>query len=693
MARNLELNVVSSSKDAGLRAAAADVDKLKRAADDLGDEFRKATRDAEKLDRQLAETAAAAALLAKEFSKTGDAGVKKQLDAQRSAATELKKLRADIIGNTEVDAKRAGNAWERAAADLKRNLKKTANDAGKDSSGTFASAFQGGILQAFTKNPALIAAGATIGAALAIPIGAAIGGAILAGAGAGAAGLAGFAAVKADKSGQVAGAAAGLGGDLNKQLLAGGADAIKPLIGGINQLRAAVKDIHLDEIIREGAKYIGPLARGAGEFAGYMSDAALSLTKAAGPEIKVLANELPEIGRAISIAADDIAGGSEGGAKGLRDLLQVIEGVIVGTGAFVGGAERALNAVDNFGHGLESTVQHLRDTNGAAYVALAGVDALTTVFDPNKTQAFAVSLDGAAHGLDGVNTSAQAAGPSLEQVKTDAQAATQAFLNLTNQMLGLDNAALAVASGEADLSKALGEGKRTLDEATQAGRNHVGAILSQIGNLETLREKTIQQGGSTTEANRKFEAGVAAIRANAIALGYNAAQVDALIAKYRTLNGLPNINKSVTLTTHYRSDGTPSAGFARYPGGGMAHGGIRRAASGMLIPPSNPGTVLTGEPQTGGEALIPLKGISRQRAMSLTQTVGNSYGFNVTAAAGMSPRVPTWGGAKSGGAPAPTLSLSVNNGADSAVSTMVNYLLRSGLVTLFTADGVPVRVA
>lgn len=580
MARKLELDVTSSSNDSGLRAAAAGVDKLKRAADDLGDEFRQATRDAEKLDRQLAETAAAAALLAKEFSKTGDVGVKKQLDAQRSAAADLKRLRQDIVGNTEVDAKRANSAWERAAADLKRQIKRTSEDVGKDSASTFTSAFQGGILQAFTKNPALIAAGATIGAALAIPIASMIGGAVLAGAGAGAAGLAGFAAVKADKSGKVAGAAQGLGGDLNKQVLAGGADAIAPLLGGINQLRAAVKDIHLDEIIREGAKYIGPLARGAAEFAGYMSDAALSLTKGAGPAVQVLANELPEVGRAISIAADDIAGGAEGGAKGLRDLLQVLEGVIVGTGTFIGGAEKAFNAVSNFGHGLESTVQHLRDTNGAAFALLAPMDALTTVFDPNKVQAFAVSLDGAAHGLDGVNTSAQAAGPSLEQVKTDALAATQAMANLANQMLGLDNAALAVAQGQADLSKALGEGKRTLDQSSEAGRNHVGAILSQVGALEQLREKTIAQGGSTTEANRKFEAGIAAIRANALALGYNAGQVDALIAKYRALNSIPDINTNVTTT--YRVVGNPNGGVSEVGRGLSRLGPDQRAAGGPV---------------------------------------------------------------------------------------------------------------
>jgi hypothetical protein len=39
---------------------------------------------------------------------------------------------------------------------------------------------------------------------------------------------------------------------------------------------------------------------------------------------------------------------------------------------------------------------------------------------------------------------------------------------------------------------------------------------------------------------------------------------------------------------------------------------------------------LVAEPETQGEAWIPLGGITRDKAMGLTQVVGNSYGFNVT---------------------------------------------------------------
>jgi hypothetical protein len=60
------------------------------------------------------------------------------------------------------------------------------------------------------------------------------------------------------------------------------------------------------------------------------------------------------------------------------------------------------------------------------------------------------------------------------------------------------------------------------------------------------------------------------------------------------------------------------------------HGGIRKAASGLIVRPSDPGTLI-GEPQTGGEALIPLRGITQTRAAALGQVAVGGYGLDVVA--------------------------------------------------------------
>jgi len=90
----------------------------------------------------------------------------------------------------------------------------------------------------------------------------------------------------------------------------------------------------------------------------------------------------------------------------------------------------------------------------------------------------------------------------------------------------------------------------------------------------------------------------------------------------RQINGLHD--KTITINEHVYTYTDPSHTFH-----GFALGGIRRAQVGMLIPPSSPGTVLTGEPQTGGEALIPLRGISQMRAAELGQVAMGGYGLDV----------------------------------------------------------------
>src|SRR5205814_1848585 len=58
-------------------------------------------------------------------------------------------------------------------------------------------------------------------------------------------------------------------------------------------------------------------------------------------------------------------------------------------------------------------------------------------------------------------------------------------------------------------------------------------------------------------------------------------------------------------------------------------GGIRHAAVGLLIPPSNPGTILAGEPKTGGELLSPLRGGNRWQMFRHARMLGDRYGFDV----------------------------------------------------------------
>lgn len=543
MARDLELNVSSHTNDGGLKAAAREVDKLSRAADNLGDQFRQAERAASSLDRKLAETTAAAALLAREFNKTGDAGIKKQLDAQRVAAAELKRLRSDIIGDTEKDAKRAELAAKKATNEFEKLAKKAA----ADSATIFSKIAENGLVEGL-KDPKLVAIGVSIGALLAIPIGAAIGGAVLAGAAVGGAALAGLAASKADKSGRVAAAGQGLASDLNKQFLAGGADAIEPLLAGIKQLRDATADIHLDRIIRDSAKYIEPLAAGAARMATYLSQGVDDLVKSAGPEIKVLAEELPAIGRAIKLAFDAIGAGSEGGARALRDVLKVVEGFIEGTGRLIGTLENAYGATRKFGDGFESVIDKARESNIAVSVALAPEALLLNTFDSGKKKAeqYAVQLDKLARDTKDLADASSQAAEGIKFVDTaftslgqSAGAEGDLVDKLIGRMLAVDDATLNFDESLAKLDDTVKTNGSSLDvfnektgKFNDKALANEKALLAAVKANQQVYEQNLLSGQSADQAAAAYEHNSQILRDQAVAAGYNAGEVDKLIGKY-----------------------------------------------------------------------------------------------------------------------------------------------------------------
>jgi ABC-type transporter Mla subunit MlaD len=513
VARDLELNVKSKTEGAGLTTARAEVDRLARAADHAADQFRQATRDAAQLDRKLLETKLAAAALAREFNKTGSASIKKDLDAQRAAAAELKRLRADIVGDSEVNARRASSAYDRAANDLKRKLKSAAQDGGIESASTFASAFQGSLL----RNPTVLGVGAALGALLAIPIGAAIGGAVLGAAGVGGAALAGLAASKADTSGQVAAQGKDLVASLNAQFLKGGQSAVEPLLKGIHELQIATDNLHIDRVIQDAAKYIQPLAAAAGRFAEYLSEGADILVRNAGPVVGAIADELPVIGRAFKQFAEDVSGGSQGGADALKDLLEAIANIIIGAGKFIGFMEDAYHAIKQFGDGVTSVVDKLAPffapaTTAAGLLALFGQNA-------NDAKAYAIRLGDANSDLSGTMADLSR---QIEQVTLD-------FGALVDKQVNAREAAIAYEQSLDDLKSSMDAHSHSTDINTEAGRKNVGAVDDLIKKAREHRQALLDQGKSLAEADAAYDSDIARVKALLHQLGFTNAEIQTLI--------------------------------------------------------------------------------------------------------------------------------------------------------------------
>ncbi|MET7398956.1 hypothetical protein ABZS66_36310 [Dactylosporangium sp. NPDC005572] len=115
---------------------------------------------------------------------------------------------------------------------------------------------------------------------------------------------------------------------------------------------------------------------------------------------------------------------------------------------------------------------------------------------------------------------------------------SKSFEDAFNEAMKLDRAQLKLAESAAKLSEALKEGKRTLDLNTEAGRNHINAILDQVQAYKDVYDANIAAGMSVAEATKRYNESIDWLKKHSKELGYNAAAVDELLNKYRKVPSL-----------------------------------------------------------------------------------------------------------------------------------------------------------
>lgn len=643
------------------------------AIDHVDDQVESLDRSLDKIPLDAAKAALALRTMGSDAARVGDGlhsiGDKSTalniLDARiKTSRAEVRKLSDEFVKVGDVDVfKRLGKADAdlRALQGLRKQLAGALKDASQEGASTFASLIQGGLINAL-KNPYVAAATAGIAGALAFNMVAAIGGAVTGAAGLGAVGLG------------VAGAVAGnpkAFGDawtfeverISKTWQSASAGFAEPTLAAIHELGQAVMDINLDGILSKAATFVTPLTHGLSGFVRELSGGLEALVDAAGPVINVLREELPTVGKAIKMAFESIAGGSAGGAQALRDLLLVLGSAIVLTGEFIGSVERLYGWLHRMGDASRDLIHDLRESNAALSAWLFIPDKLSSVFDFRRPAAFAQVIDGVTVSLDGA---AHGAARTAEDLKTldsalGATAVTADSLagkmveKLFNATMGLDQATLGWHESLTRLAETLKENGRSLDINTEKGQANREAILASVTANMQLYQAQLTAGMKAVDAAANYDANTAALERQLRKAGLTQAQIDGLIGKYRgvpgnvdtnialhglteAVNGLADLIRQINgiprlhiteIKTVFTSSGTRLSGSSRLGPDERALGGVRRAATGLIVAPSDPGTLI-GEPQTGGEALIPLRGISQLRAMSLAGVVGASYGFDVT---------------------------------------------------------------
>ncbi|WP_427422655.1 hypothetical protein [Lysinibacillus fusiformis] len=361
------------------------------AADRAGDSVTGFGKDAKQLDKQIDTTEKHLKDLITEFDRTGDKTLFRDVRKDRSVLTLLQAMKKEV----EEPPRRN---WFAGIFD---NLGDTLQ-----------------VLPSKLKGAAIVGA-AGAGVALAPFLGAAVAGAILGGVGTG--GIIGGVTLAAQDD-RVAAAGKQLGQHLLGELKADGQSFVGPVLVAIEQLDDATTDLLSDvgDEFRDMSKLVVPLSRGIGGLVRNLGPGLSDALRKSEPVIRVIAEELPELGKSVSYALSAISEESDGAAMGLAEVFHIIE---YGT-EFVG------DLVANLSAAYEWLVR--TDDQFAAWgeswfgwLPIAG-DAMSSFHD--ETSAMVEELDKAKSTTDTYVGSVDALGMSMEEQAQKTKDARQALV-------------------------------------------------------------------------------------------------------------------------------------------------------------------------------------------------------------------------------------------------------------------------
>lgn len=660
------------------------IKEAKSSTKDLDDKVEGLNRDLDKTPAAAARAAASMKLLGGDTKGVGnqlnDTFGPDKANALGLIDQRIKEVRSSVQGFAS-DFNKTGsidsfNLWKSATKDLNglKSLKKDLTSAleigAKDGEKAISTAIQEGgqagsksllsILQGALSTPVLgpITVGAISAAVVALSpaIGAAIGAAVIGGTGLGLIGLgiagqihspavvAAFDQLKQHATDDLTGASSVFGSTL-----------VKGLHGFTDELDKIAPDVQ-----RNLSKLIVPashLFEGIGQFIDHLGPGIDSLSTAAAPFIDVLGAELPRLADAFSQMFTDISANAPGAILFFHDLFTAIDITVVGLGGFASAMEKVYGwlriAADIFGGGGDTTrtARDLANLKGAQDEAGKSAAALKTNMEVagasidiagGKAMSASDQYGMLISQLNKVNeTSDKVAGAMVDKWVGAMLTSDRAANNFDKSLLTLGDT-LEKNGGH------LSEHVKALKKAQTGQQDNKDAILAVVEANLRVYDSEIAVGVAASDAAAKYDQNTKALEDQLRAAGYTAKQIDDLIGKYRNvpdkvdtsiaINGLTeainDMNDLTRLINHLpsRTITIQNVVYTNQPADqlhhGLAMGGIRRAAVGMIIRPRDPGT-LVGEPQTGGEAMIPLRGISQMRAAALGQVAVGGYGLDV----------------------------------------------------------------
>lgn len=506
--------------------AARDLKKVEKAAEGAGeaiDDLGTTATDAGKKTEDAGES----------FDKTGDkAGFLKKRVAELEG--ELKNLieRLNSTGDTSLEkdirkTEREARKYGRLLKQLGAEIVDDAQKVGKAAGGTLIEGLADGFK---TGSAALKGAGIPILIGIAVAaapaVGATIGAAVLGGVGAGGI-LGGVAAAVNDPF--IGEAAEKLGGQLGAAFTELGRSTFGgPLLESFQILETAGKNFAsgIKPGLQGVAPLLVPLANGLEGLATHAVPGLNKALTAAKPVLRILADELPQIGDAIADFFGSVADGQGGATMAMKGLLDTIEATTVAAGNVIEVLSNIFEWSVNATAGINSFLG-----DAFSWVPFIG-DNLQNLGHRTEEMAAAAQkgksdANDFSGSLDVVGTSAADAAAQIEGMKN-------AIDDLFGIEMGLERAQVAAAQGMKDLVKELRDGPKVIDLVSEAGIRNRQALDSQITALNDVRKAQIESGMPIEEANKRFRNQIDTITNLAHGLGFAGKEFDTFMAKWRS---------------------------------------------------------------------------------------------------------------------------------------------------------------
>ena len=496
--REVFLRAITTEDGRGLLEFRRDVERAAEGADKLGGKFKSTTRDAKALDEQIVRTKDRIRDLDLQISRTGDKSLFGDVRRERATLRELEKIKAEIAAFATLElfgGKGPGGGIGKGLAEAL------------------------GGLPSKLKGTAIVAA-VGIGALLAPPIGAAVGGAVLGAVGTG--GIVGG-VFAASKDAGVRVAAKDLAAFVSQEFFHSGQAFVEPVKNSLGILKTGYANLHLGEAFARIAPSVERLAEGLVEFGTEAMPGVNKALEAAGPIIGVLADELPQLGDAFGDMLTDMSK-SKGVIGGFHFALDAVEAVLRGTG----------DTVRWLGDRFEEMARiQARVTGGMedifGWVPWVG-DRIRQAND--HAEDWVASMDGAAGGAKKAARHTSDFARYLGEAAVNADALNLKLDDLFGRQLGADEALLRMKKGILDLTAALKDNRGAWGLDTEAGVAHRQAVIDAIADTQRWRDAMRANGVPAAEANRLYEEQIKKIERIGVQAGITKTEMDKLAGKY-----------------------------------------------------------------------------------------------------------------------------------------------------------------